>query len=89
MTDPATAAAPETPAAVIDADLLDILVCPLLRCPLRLEGNELVATQPAGEGLRYPITEGIPVLLIDEARLPPGIDSLADFKKKHADLISA
>ncbi len=72
---------------VIADDLLSILVCPLTRSPLRLEGNELVATQPEDAGLRYPIRDGIPVLLIDEATLPAGVESLDAFKQKHADLI--
>jgi uncharacterized protein YbaR (Trm112 family) len=68
----------------IDAELLEILVCPLTRSPLRQEGDRLV-----GEvgGLRYPIRDGIPVLLIEEAELPEGVDSLEQFKQKHADRI--
>jgi uncharacterized protein YbaR (Trm112 family) len=68
----------------MDAELLNILVCPLTRSKLRLEGDELV-----GEigGLRYPVREGIPVLLIDEAKLPPDVASLDEFKKKYADRI--
>ena len=48
------------------------------------EGNELVAEVG---GLRYPINDGIPILLIDEAKLPEGIASLDEFKKKFADQI--
>lgn len=68
----------------IDPTLLEILVCPLTRSQLRQEGDFLV-----GEvgGLRYPIRESIPVLLIDEARLPEGIETLEQFKKKFADQI--
>ncbi len=71
----------------LPADLLDLLVCPLTRSPLRQEGDELVATEPAGAGLRYPIRNGIPILLIDEATLPEGIDSLDAFKTKYAEQI--
>jgi hypothetical protein len=72
------------PETTIDAELLKILVCPLTRSPLRQEGEELV-----GEvgGLRYPIRDGIPILLIDEAKLPAGIGSLDEFKRKHKDQI--
>ena len=49
----------------IDPDLLAVLVCPLKRTPLRLEGEELVSD---AAGLAYPIREGVPVLLIEEAR---------------------
>lgn len=63
----------------LDPQLLEILVCPLTRSKLRQEGNELVAE--VGE-LRYPIREGIPVLLIEEAILPKGISSLEKFKEQ-------
>lgn len=68
----------------LDPDLLKILICPLTRSKLRLEGDELV-----GEigGLRYPIRDGIPVLLIEEAAMPPGIASLDEFKAKFKDQI--
>ena len=71
---------------VIDPKLLSILVCPLTRAPLRLEGSELVAEIG---GLRYPIRDGIPVMLIDEAKLPEGIASLDEFKEKFKDHIPA
>lgn len=69
---------------MLDAELLEILVCPLTRSRLRLEGDFLV-----GEvgGLRYPIRDGIPVLLIDQAELPTGISSLEEFRRKYADHI--
>ncbi|MFW6032970.1 MAG: Trm112 family protein, partial [Phycisphaeraceae bacterium] len=51
----------------IDPELLEILVCPLTRSRLRQEGDELVAEQPEGAGLRYPVRDGIPVLLVEEA----------------------
>ncbi len=73
----------------IDAQLLEILVCPLTRSSLRQDGNELVATLPTGAGLRYPIRDGIPVLLVDEAALPEGVANLDEFKQKYADVIPA
>lgn len=68
----------------INPELLEIVVCPLTRSKLRQEGDELV-----GEvgGMRYPIRNGIPVLLIDEAALPEGVGSLDQFKQKYADQI--
>lgn len=72
------------PTTTIDPELLEILVCPLTRSPLRLEGDELVATRPEGAGLRYPIRDGIPIMLVDEAKLPPGVSSLDEFKRKYA-----
>ncbi len=51
----------------IDRRLLDFLVCPVTRGPLSYdaERQELVSR---GAGLAFPITNGIPVMLIDEAR---------------------
>jgi uncharacterized protein YbaR (Trm112 family) len=52
----------------VDLELLAILACPNCRAPLRHDepAAELVCT---GEcGLAYPIRDGIPVLLIHEAR---------------------
>ena len=66
---------------MLDPELLEILVCPLTRSRLRQEGDYLV-----GEvgGLRYPIRDGIPVLLIDQAELPAGVSSLEEFRQKFA-----
>jgi uncharacterized protein YbaR (Trm112 family) len=61
----------ETPRE-IDPRLLEILVCPQSRGPLRYDKDrqELVSTQAR---LAYPVREGVPILLIDEAReLGPG-----------------
>jgi uncharacterized protein len=68
----------------IDAELLEILRCPLTRSRLRLEGDWLI-----GElgGLAYPIRDGIPVMLIEEARLPAGVASLDEFKQRYKDQI--
>jgi uncharacterized protein YbaR (Trm112 family) len=60
------------------------MLCPLTRSPLRQEGDWLVAEKPEGAGLRYPITDGIPRLLMDLAKLPEGIASLEAFKQKYA-----
>jgi uncharacterized protein YbaR (Trm112 family) len=56
----------DTPAE-IDPKLLEILVCPLTKAPLRYdrEAQELISEEA---GLAYPIRDGIPIMLIDEAR---------------------
>ena len=48
-------------------ELLAILVCPLTRTPLRYdaEAEELISE---AAGLAYPIRDGVPVMLVDEAR---------------------
>ena len=68
----------------IDPDLLSILRCPLTRSPLRQEGDFLIAEVG---NLAYPVRDGIPVMLVEEARLPAGIASLDDFKQRYADQI--
>ena len=50
---------------MIDNDLLKILVCPKSKVPLKLEGDELICEK---SGLAYPIIDGIPILLEEEAR---------------------
>ena len=51
----------------VDRKLLEILVCPLTKGPLTYdrERQELVSEQA---GLAYPIRDGIPIMLVDEAR---------------------
>lgn len=68
----------------LDLDLLEILICPLTRSKLRQEGDYLVAEKG---GLRYPVRDGIPVMLIEEAKLPEGVDSIEDFKAKFREQI--
>jgi uncharacterized protein YbaR (Trm112 family) len=51
----------------VDPKLLEILVCPLTKGPLRYDAaaQELISDRA---GLAYPIRDGIPIMLIDEAR---------------------
>ena len=56
---------------MIDAKLLDILVCPACKTKVRLEEDRLVCQNPAC-GLRYPIRDDIPIMLIQEAEKPAG-----------------
>ena len=53
----------------MDPKLLDILVCPVTKGPLLYDkpAQELVSIE---SGLAYPIRDGIPVMLIDEAEKP-------------------
>ena len=50
---------------MIDKKLLQILVCPETKSKLILIDNELVSTESK---LAYPIRDGIPILLKEEAR---------------------
>lgn len=61
---PAPSAPPSSP---IDTRLLELLVCPVTKGPLRYdrERQELVSHSAR---LAYPVRDGIPVLLESEAR---------------------
>ncbi len=61
-------------------DLLDILCCPLCRRDLD-ERGETLACRNAECGLVFPVKEGIPVMLIDEASRPcPKCSTTRDWK---------
>lgn len=51
----------------LDPDLLSILVCPVTRTALRYDAaaSELVSD---AAGLAYPVRDGVPVMLVEEAR---------------------
>ena len=57
----------DSPPQRADPRLLALLVCPLTRMPLRYDeaAQELVND---AAGLAYPIRDGVPIMLIDEAR---------------------
>ena len=49
----------------MDKKLLDILVCPVTHTKLILSGEELISKQAK---LAFPIRDGIPIMLTNEAR---------------------
>jgi uncharacterized protein len=53
--------------SAVDPRLLEILVCPLTKAPLEYDraANELISRKA---GLAYPIRDGIPIMLPEEAR---------------------
>jgi uncharacterized protein len=54
----------------LDPRLLEKLVCPVTRTPLRYDevAQELISD---AAGLAYPVLDGVPVMLIEEARKIP------------------
>lgn len=52
---------------VVDRRLLEMLVCPVTRAPLTYdpERSELVSR---GANLAFPVQDGVPIMLVDEAR---------------------
>lgn len=53
---------------MLNAKLLNILACPLTKRPLSYdeENGELIS---ADAGLAYPVRSGIPIMLVEEARI--------------------
>ena len=66
---PDAAPSAERPAGsqMVDPRLLEVLVCPLTKAPLEYDrtANELISRKA---GLAYPIRDGIPIMLPEEAR---------------------
>ena len=58
---------PQVPPVPVDPRLLEVLVCPVTKGPLIYDraSNELISR---GAGLAYPIRDGIPIMLPEEAR---------------------
>ncbi len=54
---------------MIDNELLEILACPACKAPVIQQGDRIVCTKC---GRRYPIKNGIPAMLVDEAERPEG-----------------
>lgn len=57
----------ENPTSLVDPKMLELLVCPLTQGTLKWdrEKNELVSEKGR---LAYPIRDGIPIMLVSEAR---------------------
>jgi uncharacterized protein len=63
-----TEPAPASAATQVDPRLLEILVCPLTKATLEYDraNNELISR---AAGLAYPVRDGIPIMLPEEARV--------------------
>ena len=58
----------EAPPPAFDRRMLEALVCPRTQAPLIYDATQQeLISRPAG--LAYPIRNGLPIMLIDEARL--------------------
>ena len=69
------------PTNAVPADLLAILRCPITMSRLRQDGDWLVAEVG---GMAFPVRDGFPVMLPEEARLPAGVATLDEFKRQFA-----
>jgi uncharacterized protein YbaR (Trm112 family) len=57
----------ERPENTVDPKLLEILVCPLTKGPLEFDASKQELISRAAK-LAYPIRDGIPIMLPEEAR---------------------
>jgi uncharacterized protein YbaR (Trm112 family) len=57
----------DRPASSVDPKLLEILVCPLTKSPLEYDSAKQELISRAAK-LAYPIRDGIPIMLPEEAR---------------------
>ena len=60
---------------MVEEELLRRLVCPLGKSELHCEADYLVCSSC---GLKFPIQEGIPVMLMEKAELPEGVGSIEE-----------
>ena len=68
---------------MISPELLDILRCPMdpkRKSRLNLEEDRLVCEHC---GLRFPVRDGFPVMVVEEAELPAGVDGLDQLPERH------
>jgi uncharacterized protein YbaR (Trm112 family) len=66
---------------MIDKELLEILVCPLSKAELVLDGEFLVSTDPETRR-RYRIEDDIPIMLIDESE-ELDLETWREIMRKH------
>jgi len=61
-------AAPDRPENTVDPKLLEILVCPRTKGPLEFDAGKQELISRSAK-LAYPIRDGIPIMLVSEARV--------------------
>lgn len=71
MTEPEKAKSPDAAHSIIDPRLLEVLVCPLSKTVLEYDrANQELISRAAK--LAFPIRDGIPIMVLDEARALEG-----------------
>ena len=67
MSTPAADTPADKPADTVDPKLLEILVCPVTKTPLEYDAAKQELISRAAK-LAFPIRDGIPIMLAEEAR---------------------
>ncbi len=67
---------------MMDSSLIDYLYCPLSKAKLRYEGNSLLCSRC---GVEFRIENDIPLLIIENAKLPEGVVSIAGLECQKKD----
>lgn len=60
-------------AGAVDVKMLELLVCPLTYGPLKFDASKAELISPRAK-LAYPVRDGIPIMLVSEARQLPDDD---------------
>jgi uncharacterized protein YbaR (Trm112 family) len=68
LTDPQTALVPERQKGRVDPKLLELLVCPVTKSLLEYDAGRQELISRAAK-LAYPIRDGVPIMLPEEARM--------------------
>ena len=59
---------------MLDKELLEVLACPVCKVSVELDGDWLVCSECAR---RYPVRDGIPVMLVEEAVSPDSEEAVS------------
>lgn len=68
---------------MISPETVSLLRCPIGKSPLEIEDENLICTMC---GVVFPVKNGIPVLMADEAKFPEGVNNISELncmKGKH------
>jgi uncharacterized protein YbaR (Trm112 family) len=66
---------------VIGEELLRLLACPLCKMDVHLEDERIVCPEC---GRRYPVRDGIPIMLVEEAERPDGTEFREEEPETHS-----
>ncbi|MHC4472650.1 MAG: Trm112 family protein [Planctomycetota bacterium] len=56
---------------IVSKELLELLACPVCKIEVKLQDDRILCEKC---GRKFPIHDGIPVMLVEEAELPEGAE---------------